>query len=44
MTSHAPSEETSAPRAWVTLSDLDRYPLPRPHLKVAAMLREAISR
>ena len=28
------------PRQWVTLSELDRYPLPRPHLKVAQLLRE----
>lgn len=27
-------------RAWVTLADLDRYPLPRPHLKIAALLRD----
>ena len=26
-------------RAWVTLNQLDRYPLPRPHLKIAAMLQ-----
>ena len=26
-------------RVWVTLADLDHYPLPRPHLQVAAMLR-----
>ena len=26
------------PRKWVTRSELDRYPLPRPHLKVARML------
>ena len=25
--------------AWVTLSDLPEYPLPRPHLKIAEMLR-----
>jgi A/G-specific adenine glycosylase len=28
------------PRAWVTLKQLDRYPLSRPHLKIAEMLRE----
>jgi A/G-specific adenine glycosylase len=28
-----------APRAWVTLDGLSDYPLPRPHLKVAEMLR-----
>ena len=26
------------PRKWVTRAELDRYPLPRPHLKVARML------
>ena len=26
-------------RAWVRLSQLDEYPLPRPHLKIAEMLR-----
>jgi adenine-specific DNA glycosylase len=30
-----------SPRAWVTLGELDRFPLPRPHLKVAAMIAEA---
>jgi A/G-specific adenine glycosylase len=25
-------------RAWVSLAELDRYPLPRPHVKVAQML------
>jgi A/G-specific adenine glycosylase len=25
-------------RAWVTLEELDRYPLPRPHVKITAML------
>jgi A/G-specific adenine glycosylase len=30
-----------SPRRWVTLEQLDAYPLPRPHVKVAAMLREA---
>lgn len=29
-----------ATRAWVTLAELDRYPLPRPHLKIATMLRD----
>lgn len=28
------------PRAWVTLEELEKYPLPLPHLKVAKMLRE----
>ena len=31
-------------RVWVTLHELDRYPLPRPHLKVAQMLRDAENR
>ena len=26
------------PRRWVTAAELDQYPLPRPHLKIAAML------
>ena len=29
----------TVPRAWVTLDGLSDYPLPRPHLKVAEMLR-----
>jgi len=29
----------AVPRAWVTLDGLSDYPLPRPHLKVAEMLR-----
>jgi A/G-specific adenine glycosylase len=29
-------------RAWVTLAELDRYPLPRPHLRIAALLRSAV--
>ena len=32
------AEGESPPRRWATLADLDRYPLPRPHLKVAALL------
>jgi A/G-specific adenine glycosylase len=28
----------ATPRRWVTLAELDAYPLPRPHLKVVAML------
>jgi hypothetical protein len=27
------------PRAWVTLDGLSDYPLPRPHVKVAGLLR-----
>jgi A/G-specific adenine glycosylase len=30
------------PTAWVTLAELDRYPLPRPHLKIASLLRQTI--
>lgn len=30
-----------SPRRWVTLKELDIYPLPRPHVKVAAMLEQA---
>jgi A/G-specific adenine glycosylase len=43
---HLPPEHatTTSPRVWVTLHEIDRYPLPRPHVKVAAMLREAQSR
>jgi len=29
-----------SPRKWVTLAELDQYPLPRPHQRVAAMLAE----
>ena len=29
------------PCRWVTLGELDRYPLPRPHLRIAQMLRES---
>jgi A/G-specific adenine glycosylase len=32
--------EGQAPRKWVTLEGLNEYPLPRPHLKVAQMLRD----
>jgi A/G-specific adenine glycosylase len=32
-------ENTSVPRRWATLDGLSDYPLPRPHLKVAEMLR-----
>jgi hypothetical protein len=32
--------EGERPRKWVTLEGLNRYPLPRPHLKVVQMLRE----
>ena len=32
--------EPGKARAWVTLADLDRYPLPRPHLKIASLLRD----
>lgn len=30
-------------RRWLTLAELDEYPLPRPHVKVAGMLREMAS-
>jgi A/G-specific adenine glycosylase len=30
---------TTGPRRWVTWDELDGYPLPRPHLKVLAMLQ-----
>jgi A/G-specific adenine glycosylase len=29
-----------SPRRWVTLEELESYPLPRPHVKVASMLRQ----
>jgi A/G-specific adenine glycosylase len=32
--------KNSLDRKWVDLAELDRYPLPRPHLKIAALLRE----
>jgi adenine-specific DNA glycosylase len=28
------------PRCWVELRDLQRFPLPRPHLRIAQMLQE----
>ena len=41
--SHLPPEHASAEaargRAWVTLQELDQYPLPRPHVKIAQLLR-----
>jgi A/G-specific adenine glycosylase len=38
-TAHDASEPSQErPRKWVTRHELDRYPLPRPHLKVARML------
>jgi hypothetical protein len=33
-----PTPAAATPRAWATLEGLSRYPLPRPHLKVAGML------
>lgn len=33
-----------APRRWVTLRELDKFPLPRPHVKIAQMLRAEESR
>jgi A/G-specific adenine glycosylase len=30
--------KTAPPRAWVTLGALSKYPVPRPHLKIAEML------
>jgi adenine-specific DNA glycosylase len=32
------SSQNGKCRAWVTLKELDHYPLPRPHLKIASML------
>jgi A/G-specific adenine glycosylase len=34
------ASESNAPRRWVRLDDLRHYPLPRPHLRIAEMLRE----
>lgn len=34
------SRGESRPRAWVPLSELHKYPLPRPHLTIAQMLAE----
>ena len=31
--------KSDRPLLWVTLSDLDRYPLPRPHLKIVQLLQ-----
>jgi A/G-specific adenine glycosylase len=36
----APADDL-APRKWVTLAELATYPLPRPHVKVAELLRPA---
>jgi A/G-specific adenine glycosylase len=45
-TSHLPREhaESATSRVWVTLHELDKYPLPRPHVKIAQMLRAQQSR
>jgi A/G-specific adenine glycosylase len=34
---HQPNGDT--PKKWVTLAELDAYPLPRPHLKIVQMLQ-----
>ena len=39
-TTPAPTNPGDRPRCWVTLDDLDAYPLPRPHVKVAQLLRQ----
>ena len=36
---HASAAGPRGERVWVTLSQLDKYPLPRPHVKIAQMLR-----
>jgi adenine-specific DNA glycosylase len=36
--SQVPPQNPPPARAWVTLAQLDRYPLSRPHLKIAQML------
>jgi A/G-specific adenine glycosylase len=33
-------EESVATRKWVTLEEIDHFPLPRPHVKIAQMLRD----
>jgi len=48
-TSHRPGEHVpftsgQPARVWVTLHELDKYPLPRPHVKIAQMLRADESR
>jgi adenine-specific DNA glycosylase len=37
------SLKSERPRAWVRLCELDQYPLPRPHLKIAEMLRKDVA-
>jgi A/G-specific adenine glycosylase len=37
--SHESAHASAPARRWVRLSELDRYPLPRPHLVIAQMLR-----
>ena len=45
-TSHLSAEHgnTTSGRVWVTLQELDAYPLPRPHVKIAQMLRTGKTR
>ena len=38
-TTDGKSVTSDTPRRWLCLSELDAYPLPRPHLKVAEMLK-----
>jgi A/G-specific adenine glycosylase len=39
-----PTRKNGAPRKWVALNALDAYPLPRPHLRIAQMLKSSIPR
>ena len=38
----ANSGQSSGNRRWVTLEELDEFPLPKPHVSVVAMLRQAV--
>ncbi len=38
-TSNKDCRKSDRPQAWVRLADLDRYPLPQPHVRIAEMLR-----
>ena len=32
--------KTNSTRKWLTLEDLERFPVPRPHLRIVELLRE----
>ena len=40
LAANAEAVDSERPRRWVALGELSRYPLPRPHLKIAAMLAD----